>query len=115
MPQIENYSFGSMTVDQKRYKDDVTIIGETVSGSWWRSQGHFCQESDLEEVFAARPKVLVIGQGSSGMMRVSPGVAARCKKLSISLHAEPTGQAVERFNELALAGKNVAGAFHLTC
>lgn len=115
MPLIEHYAFGSMTVDGQRFRDDVTIVGDTVSGDWWRSQGHFCQESDLEEVFAARPEVLVIGQGSSGMMRVSPGVAARCKKLSVTLHAEPTGQAVERFNELARAGKNVAGAFHLTC
>lgn len=115
MPLIEHYAFGSMTVGGRRYKDDVTIIGEAVSGDWWRSQGHLCQESDLEEIFAAKPDAVVIGQGSSGMMRVSPAVAARCKKLGVSLHAEPTSQAVERFNALSKAGKNVAGAFHLTC
>jgi len=115
MPHIENYAFGSMTVDGRDYKDDVTIVGDTVSGDWWRTQGHLCQESDLEEVFEARPRVLVLGKGSSAMMRVSADVDRRCRKLGITLVALPTEQAVEEFNRRAAAGENVAGAFHLTC
>lgn len=114
-PHIDHFAFGSMTVDGQSFKDDVTIVAGTASGEWWRTQGHLCQGSDLEEVFEARPKLLVIGTGSSGAMRVSYSVEQRCKKLGIRLSIAPTEKAVQEFNRLAAAGENVAGAFHLTC
>lgn len=114
-PRIEHYAFGSMTVEGEHYKDDLLIYGGQVAGSWWRTQGHFCQESDLDEVFEAKPQALVIGQGSSGLMRVSASVEARCKKLGIAFVAAPTEKAAQEYNRLVDAGMDVAGAFHLTC
>ncbi len=114
-PQIEQYVFGSLVVDGEHYKNDVLMLGGAVFGEWWRTQGHLCQESDLEEVFAARPKALVVGLGSSSLMRLSHDVERRCKKLGIEFHGAPTAEAVAIYNRLVDEGKDVAGAFHLTC
>lgn len=114
-PHIEHYAFGSMTVDGESFKDDVIIISGAAHSDWWRTQGHLCQESDLDEIFDARPRHLVIGTGSSGAMRVSPSVETRCKKLGIALSVAPTEKAVDEYNRLAAEEKSVAGAFHLTC
>ncbi len=115
--QINGYSFGRIVVDGKAYTKDIKIIGGRLVPNWWRRQGHLLQMEDIEDVIAARPHTLIVGTGSSGVMRIGPGVAEQLGAKGIRLEALPTAMAVERFNELAgMEGvERVAGAFHLTC
>jgi hypothetical protein len=115
-PRIQQYTFGAMTVDGKRFDSDVIIHPDTgARGQWRRASGHLCQEADLRRLLEAGPHVLVIGTGASGLMRVAPEMESRCRAQGVELVIRPTREAVQAFNTAAEAGRRVAGAFHLTC
>ena len=63
----------------------------------------------------ARPEILIVGCGASGMMSVPEKIRQTLKKSNIQLEALDTYRAVQRFNELVQADENVAAALHLTC
>jgi hypothetical protein len=109
--RIDSYSFGSIVVDGKSYASDVIIFRDRVL-SWWRKDGHSLHIDDLEEVIKEKPKFLIIGTGSSGLVNVPEELV---KELSseIQVFVEPTGRAVERFN--GMQGEDVVAALHLTC
>jgi hypothetical protein len=112
---IDSYQFGKIVIDGTAYNSDCLILGGSVRPNWWRKQGHLLTVEDLKPVIAAKPSILVVGCGASGMMKVSEHIDEMLREHSIELFAADTHKAVERFNELAGKGKNVAGALHLTC
>ena len=115
MTSIEEYRFGCIRVNGQRYHNDIIILKDKIIPEWWRRQGHVLAAYDLSAIVAAAPDLLVVGTGSSGMLRVSPEAAALLEAHSIVLETYPTARAVHRFNELSLEGKDVAGGFHLSC
>jgi hypothetical protein len=113
---IEHYATGSyMRVDGKDYHKDLKIIGGQVIGNWWRKQGHRLHVEDVTDILSAKPELLVIGTGYAGNMRIPESVRFEIENRNISIIAEETARAVAIFNRLASEGKDVAGAFHLTC
>ncbi len=113
---IEQYTTGShMTVQGKKYFQDLKIIHGQVKGNWWRKQGHRLGSADISDILSAKPKVLVIGTGYAGNMDVPVSLRTAIEGLDIKVIAERTSEATETFNRLFAQGKNVAGAFHLTC
>lgn len=112
---IESYYFGQIVVNGKRYTSDLIIFRSHVRDGWWRVEGHRLSMEDLEEVVEAKPEVLVVGTGYSGLMRVPEGVRRRMASMGIELIAEPTRKACETFNRLLRSGKRVVAALHLTC
>lgn len=72
-------------------------------------------QEDLQPVIAAKPSILVVGCGASGLMKVSQDTAQLLREHGIELFEANTNKAVERFNELSGKGENVAAALHLTC
>ena len=113
---IENCTTGShMTIGGEKYHQDLKIIHGRVTGNWWRIQGHRLHSDDIEDILAARPEVLVIGTGYAGNMRIPDSVRSVIENHEISIIAEKTAVATTIFNQLYSEGKNVAGAFHLTC
>ena len=113
--QINGYKFGSIVIDGETYTDDVIILPSGVEPGWWREEGHSLCMNDLEEVITSHPAVLVIGTGASGNMKVPDEVLDKLKEKNIEPVTARTGKAVDIFNEKAGEGRNVAGAFHLTC
>ncbi len=115
--KIEHYSFGRMTIDGETYTSDLKVIMGTVYPNWWRKEGHVLHLSDIQDVVQASPKILVVGLGASGVMRLAHGLLDELKALGIECRAYPTGRAVEVFNDLVgqKGIADVAGAFHLTC
>lgn len=111
---IENYSFGKITIDGRQYKSDVIIYPDKVDSSWWRKEGHKLQIADLTEVVNSRPEVLIIGTGYSGVMIVPEETISYLKSKGIKVYIERTTKAVELFNKLQKDRKVVA-ALHLTC
>jgi hypothetical protein len=112
---IDDFSFGSITVDGEKYGNDLVLVPPRVVYSWWRRQGHRLAVDDLAEVVVYRPDVLIVGSGVSNMMQVPPSTIRDMESVGIRVEILPTPEAVERFNVLTAAGEKVAGAIHLTC
>ncbi len=112
---IESYRFGSMTVRGRTYRSDLMIVQGRVIPDWWRREGHEVDVSDVTEILQAKPRTLVVGQGHPGRMQVLPPLRKRLEEAAIELIEEPTDRAVHTFNRLFSEGRDVAGAFHLTC
>jgi hypothetical protein len=112
---IDSYQFGKIVIDGTAYNNDCLILGDSVQANWWRKQGHLFAIDDLQSVIAAKPSILVVGCGASGLMKVSEDVGQVLLKHGIELFTANTNEAVVRFNELSEKGNNVAAALHLTC
>lgn len=112
---IDSYQFGKIVIDGTAYSSDVIILGDTVKSNWWRKQGHLLSAEDLQPVITARPTVLIVGCGASGLMKVSDQARQVLLKEDIRLETFNTGKAVERFNQTSQTGVNIAAALHLTC
>lgn len=115
MMHIDSYQFGKIVVDGQVYTSDLIMVGDTVHANWWRKQGHSLAVEDLETVIAAKPAILVVGCGASGMMQVPEQTRQVLEADEIGVEALNTDKAVERFNELTAQGASVAAALHLTC
>ena len=112
---IDSYAFGRMVVDGEAYTNDLLVLPGGVQPDWWREHGHSIYEGDLEDVIDTRPDVLVIGTGAQGLMTVPEETWEALSVAGIETVIEKTGQAVATYNRLVEEGRNVAGAFHLTC
>jgi len=113
--RIEGYSFGRITIDGKQYTSDLIIYPDRVDDKWWRKERHLLQPEDLAEVFSLDPKILIVGQGQPGLMKVAPKVAGHCRGSGIELISLPTAEAVKKYNELNEKKPLVIAALHLTC
>lgn len=112
--RVTHYSFGRITIDGKTYTSDVIIYPGRVDSSWWRKEGHYLQPVDLADVVAARPDVVIIGTGHSGVMQV-PGETVRfLESKGIEVRVALTEKAVDMLNK-APKDKAVIAALHLTC
>jgi hypothetical protein len=114
MKRISHYSFGSITIDGKAYRSDVIIFPGRVQGSWWRKEGHYLRPEDLEEVIEAKPELVVIGTGASGVMEVPADTIKWLEGKGMKVKVARTGEAVEIYNSLKDNTSAVA-ALHLTC
>jgi len=112
--KVEHYSFGSITIDGKTYTSDVIIYPGRVDSSWWRKEGHYLQVVDLVDVINAKPEVLIIGTGYSGVMVVPKETVSHLESKGIEVHVARSEKAVEMFNKLQKE-KLVIAALHLTC
>ncbi len=112
---IDSYQSGEIVIDGASYSSDVIILSDTIQSNWWRKEGHSLAVEDLKTVIAAKPSVLVVGCGVSGLMKVPDRTRQVLQEHGIRLEALDTYKAVERFNELSQAGAKPAAALHLTC
>lgn len=113
--KIDTYRFGKIVIDGKDFGSDLLVVSGRVDDSWWRKEGHALQVEDLNAVLAAQPKVLVVGTGYFGMMKVPVETMEVLESKGIEVVAARTSKAVEAFNRLADSGMEIAAAFHLTC
>lgn len=113
--KIDDYSYGSITVDGKIYHEDIIIFPDWVHQDWWRKEAHSLSLEDLLEVVNFKPDILVVGRGSSGIMKIPLSTKDALKDLDIELIEGDSVEAARVFNLKAKLGKRVVGAFHLTC
>jgi hypothetical protein len=112
--KIDSYSFGRIVIDGKTYTSDVIIYPGRVDASWRRKEGHLLLPGDVAEALRAKPDVLVIGTGYSGVMRVPRETVERIASRGIEVKVERTAKAVAAYNDLEGA-KTVIAALHITC
>lgn len=112
---IDSYEFGKIVIDGEEYSSDCIIFGDSVRSNWWRKKSHTLSADDLQAVIKAKPTVLIVGSGTSGLMKIPNETRHFLLEEEIHLEALDTDKAVERFNELSQTGVNIAAALHLTC
>ncbi|MFP4448771.1 MAG: Mth938-like domain-containing protein [Bacteroidales bacterium] len=113
---IEEYKFGKMVIDGETYDKDLIITKDGVLSNWWRDKGHRLQLKDIKNVLEdKKPEMLIVGTGKFGMMKISDEVKDYLQKEQIELYEKESGKSTQEFNKQYHAGRNVVGAFHLTC
>lgn len=115
--RIDDYAFGRVTIDGTTYHSDLLILPDGVRPDWWRNEGHELAVADLWELTQAKrlPRILVVGTGAYGRMKVLPETKEWLKRQGIELREAPTAEACRQFNVLAGQSEDVAAALHLTC
>ncbi|HIE23893.1 MAG TPA: hypothetical protein EYP68_06665 [Candidatus Korarchaeota archaeon] len=111
---IKEYRFGRIKIGDDVYIKDVIIHKGKVYANWWRKEGHNLVPEDLEIILKDPPKVLVIGTGYSGLMRVPEETIKFLEKKGIKTIVKKTAEACQTYNELFRKGK-VSVVLHLTC
>ena len=111
---IESYDFGSIVVDGEKFERDLIIFPDRIDRGWWRKEGHELCVSDIGGIVEARPEVLVVGTGYSGMMRILPETEQYLASCGIELLASKTEEACKTYNDLSRS-RRVVAALHLTC
>lgn len=119
---IEQYRFGSITIDGKTYEYDVEVRWEGEVLKWWRGESHIIDIGDVERAVKQHPDTIVIGVGESGVAKVTEQAQNFIKEKGIELIIDKTEEAVKTFNiineeseEEEGKQRKVIGLFHLTC
>jgi len=122
---IEEYHFGSLTIDGKTYNHDLEIrwmFSKTEILDWQRTQSHVIDIDDVKRAVEQKPDVIVIGTGESGIAKITEPAKQFIAENGIKLIIDITEQAVKTFNiiqqdSIEEEGEqtNIIGLFHLTC
>lgn len=115
MNKVEVYLFGKIKTNDQIYKDDLIILPNKIFSNWKPKDSHFIIPSDLKEVFDFKPKILIIGTGYFGFVKLSEDVREYCARSKIELIELKNEEAVEKYNSLCEKESNLALAIHLTC
>ena len=112
---IENYSFGQILINGKKYNSDLIIFKDYIYDSWWRKEGHNLCIDDIKEIIDEKPDTLIIGTGYYGLMKVPEELIEHIKSSGIKqVIVKKTGEACTEYNKL-YKKNNLIAAFHLTC
>ena len=110
---IESY-FGRITINGRKFASDVLIFPDRINGNWWRKEGHLLSIVDVKEIIDAKPEVLVVGTGYSGLMEIHPETEQSLRSSGIELMAAKTEKACQIYNDLSKS-RRVVAALHLSC
>lgn len=118
-PNVEDSTFGQITVDGEVYEHDVLIrlsgkvkkrkkkLSKQVHGT-----SHIVSLEEVEYVYEEGCQTLVLGTGQYDQVRLSPEASRFLVKRNITCILQPTPQAVQTYN--SINGPRV-GLFHVTC
>ena len=119
---IEEYKFGSITIDGQTYRHDVEVRWTGKVLDWSRNESHVIDVSDIERALEQIPETIIIGTGESGVAQVTEEAQREIKSRGITLIIDRTEQATKTFNirkedskEEKGEQEKVIGLFHLTC
>jgi hypothetical protein len=117
--EIENTTFGTITIDGKTYEHDVVIrlSGEVVKrkkklSKKYYGTSHVLSKDEAKFVFERGCNQLIVGSGQLGNVRLSPEAKAYFAKKDCKVLLQPTPEAIQVFNKSHV--KKI-GLFHVTC
>lgn len=119
---IEEYQFGSITIDGKNYRYDIEArwTGEVLE--WRRQESHIINNEAVARAINHNPDTIVIGTGECGIAKVNEETKNFIQEKGIKLVIDKTEEAIKTFNVLKEESAEeegeqdkVIGLFHLTC
>ncbi len=113
MARIDGTSFGSITVDGKRYPHDVWVFAD--GSIRRRDRDHEFTLDELDLLLGGNPEIVVVGTGQSGCVRIDEDAAKEADRRGVKIISDVTPDALKRYNEAVGAKRRAAGAFHTTC
>ena len=111
---IESYELGKMVIGRKQITSDLILLPNGCPvRDWARADEHALCVDDLRTILENPPKILVIGTGMLGGMKVPESVLECLREKGVQAEAYRTGPAADMFNDLVNLMDDVFGAFHL--
>ncbi len=116
--RIEDYSFGSITIDGKVYTKDLWIINGNIKKrdkSIARSKfgtSHRITRKELKRVISQKTRRVIVGSGDSGLVSLTDKAAKYLEEKGIELEICKTGELKQREEEIS---EKDSGIIHLTC
>jgi hypothetical protein len=110
---IDDYSYGRVRIGDRVYEDDMVVYPDKVEPHWFHREEERVTPLDIRDVLDYRPDMLIIGQGDSPVMELTPDTKQRLDELGIPWVARATGEAVLLFNEYQPLYKKVVGILHV--
>lgn len=117
---FDSSRFGEVIIDGRSY-GDVLVVGEEIEERddprLDRELGtdHLIGDWEVEKLLSNKPEIIIIGMGTAGDLRVTPGVRRKIEKTGVELIAATTPRAIEEYNSLVKMGKRVNVLIHTTC
>ncbi len=111
---IDSYTFGTFVVDGKKLDSNIVLINNIVKPARYL-EGHLLRESDFDELISAKPEIIIIGTGASGVVQVQEEIKQLIESNNIRLIIEKTGEACNTYNDLIKKQKKVCAFLHNTC
>ena len=112
---IDSYSFGRMEINGRQYSSDIIIYPNgRLEDNWWRDEGHRLSGKDIAGLIEAKPELIIVGTGASGLMKVDENLKEQLQDLGIRLIAKASKEAMDEVNKHWGDGRTGA-CFHLTC
>lgn len=120
MPNINETKFGSITVDNKKYKQVLIIDKKVIERNDKKLHDefgttHYICNDEKKLLLSQNPEVIIIGTGVSGALKTFPEFDLEINKLGIKLIKERTLSAIKKYNKLSKTGKKVNALIHTTC
>ena len=119
MAKVNNFSFGSIVIGDKKYSRDVLIFAdgsiEQRQGGIWMFGAHNIKQQEIEKLLKGKPETVIVGTGTGNKARLSPEVESWAKEKKLELTILPSYEAVTKLNELADQTRKVAAIIHITC
>jgi hypothetical protein len=118
-PTIDSTSFGSITIEGKKYPHDVYIstVGQISKRKKKLSKklygtSHRISEEEINHILEENVEGIVIGTGQYGRADLSDPASALMKSRGIEVLLQPTPQAIKIWNKRE---GMIIGLFHVTC
>jgi hypothetical protein len=109
---INDSSFGSIVIDNKKYRRDVFIYPDVKvehrKDGIWIFGSHIIKKSEVARLIEYNPITIVIGTGTDDIAGLATEAEKLVKERKINLTVLPSHKAVNDFNELTAQGKKVA-------
>lgn len=124
---IEEYKFGLIIVEGKKYAHDVEVRWIPSEKAcevlkWWRKEGHIFDLEDIQRALDQKPDLIVFGTGAYGAAKISERAKREIEDRGIQSVIDKTEEAVKTFNIILRESKReigkqkkVIGLFHLAC
>lgn len=115
MVEINSTEFGSITIDGKRYENDVVVNYKGKIEKGWLQTRHLVGKKELSDFVREKPEIILIGNGQYGDCQVSDDFVELAEKKGLEVIIKETPEAIKKFNELIKFGKKVVAYMHVTC
>jgi len=119
---VEEYHFGSITINGKTYNHDVEVRWGGEILKWRRNESHLFDIDSVKRAVEQNPDTIILGTGESGVAKVTEDCQKFIEEKGVELIIDKTGEAVRTFNIICEKSleeeekqRKVIGLFHLTC
>ena len=113
MVEVDASKWGELKINGKSYFSDMYVYWDDKTEA--RKKSHLFDINEFVKLLQKDPKIIVIGIGHEGTVKIPDEVIQMAEDKNIELFVEKTPQAAEVFNAFAKEGKRVIAVLHTTC